>query len=160
MPSTDLTTIKANIETIFTDVILKLETVISDYRNLMLNADNDDLHEALFAFCNELEALKHKIMNRKQPLSNRMDCVGNITQYIIDLQTDTTNFENEKKAKTPLNEIMSGITSIETGLNMIAPEKNVIAAGMASMPETENKKYFMTKLRELQKIVADHPELT
>ena len=159
MSSADLTTIKANIETIFAEVIQKLETVIADYRNLMLNADNDDLHEAIFAFCNELEALKHKIMDPSQPLSDRVECVGNISQYINDLQTDTANFENSKKAKTPLNEIMSGITSIETELHMITPEKNVIATGMASMPETENIKYFMAKLAELQKIVVNHPEL-
>ena len=168
MSTIDLTQTKADIEKIFSEVNTKLESLITHNTTLLMSVNGDTMHERLFAFCDELEGLRKKISNQSETLAVRMECVGDVAQYIQDMLQDVTEFKQTDEAKTASNEIMNvmtaietslSITAIETSLGIIAPDVHVIEDTIISEPQTENEAFFTSKLAAIEKIVADHPEL-
>ena len=157
MPSTAQT--KADFEAIFTKVIERLEVVITFYRNLLIQGDDDIMHEGLFAFCDELQSLKRKIGDTKLAISERIIAVGNISQYIQDFVSDTTNFRNEMHAKTLPNRMLAILTKIETLIYMAKPDVTIIEDIVSKTSETEDENFFTTQQSLLTKMLADHPEL-
>ena len=155
MASNNLGEIKANMEQIFADTAAKLEDLISQYRTLLISNDDDPLHERLFAFCSELEALKKKISNKNAALSVRIESIGNVSQYLEDFMADVADYKETSQANT----VLSVATQIEVTLDMLNPDATVIEDSTLKTPQNKNEAYFKSKQSELEKMVANHPEL-
>ncbi len=152
--------INTKIEKIFANVDKKLEEVISQYRTLLMKVKPDDpMYERLFACCDELEALRKKIHHKNETLSDRIDYVGEVSKIISDLVQDISDYKKQVEAKNISNEMMSILSAIEKTIHMIKPDSTEIEDQILKNGQEKNKHYFSMQQAELEKIIAEHPEL-
>lgn len=152
MPIINLNQVKENMESIFNEASDVLENIINQYRDISIGNEDDPLHEVLFTFCDEMETVKRKINDHKLKFSERIEAVGDAGQFIKDFIDDTNEVENSSAGK--INTMIDKLES-KVGLN---PD-NVIENDILTIPQEQHIKYFKDKKAELEKILADNPQL-
>ncbi len=149
---------KADLEKVFSDVDVALENLISKYRDLYITDQDDPLREQLGAFFEELEGLRKKISNTKEILSDRVESVEDVAQYLEDLVDDVTEYKQENEANTVSNDIMAAIDSVESLIGVGGAESSEIEAAILENPQTQTENYFRSKKKELDEIIAANPD--
>ena len=160
MSSSNLSQAQENMEAIFTEVNDKLENVISGYRTLFINNEDDAMRERMGDFCEELEDLRSVINDANQDVSTRIESVGNIVEYIDDLLLDVSDYKKADEAKTLANRILAVIDTVEGSIGLGGKDSSVIEDSILHTPQDKNESYFLEKQAELNAIVAANPELS
>ena len=160
MSINNLSPAKEDLEQLFKSVNDTLELLITQYRTLYINHPDNPLRERIGDFCAELEGLRKKISDPSQPLATRIECVGNVTQYIQDLVHDVGDYKTEDTSETLANEFIHATDRLEELIGIKIDEAAAIEDVILQNPQASNTNYFSSKQAELKKILAEHPEVT
>ena len=151
-----------SLEKNFAAIDIALETLISHYRILLMDYDDDPLAESVNMLCLELIALRKKISNKALSLSDRIDCVDNISKFVDDFTADVVAYKKEDEVDTLANELIHAFDRLESSLTFniyhIAPsqvENTVIGDKDAG----SNENFFRQKSAEIKSLVAQNPDL-
>ncbi|MDR3478771.1 MAG: hypothetical protein P4M14_12170 [Gammaproteobacteria bacterium] len=155
----NITEVKEKLETIFSHANDYLEKLIERYQQLLLKDPIDPLRERIFAFCSELMSLRNKINDKSQPLSVRIESVGNVATYIDDLAAGVGEYaKNEDEMHS--SKLIYIIDEIESSMGIdTGPELSMAETAILENPQVPDS-YFKAKKTELDAIVRQYPELT
>lgn len=155
MTATQTSQAKTDIEKIFNEVIDAQEQVISQYRMIYMQHQDNVMADQLFAFLDEMEGLKRRIQDTSAKITDRIDNAGRIAEFISDLLSD----EREEEQDSP-NRILEAIDNIELTFGYtpesVGFEKENNAANAQQYAHIE---YFKQKKAELDQMLVKYPEL-
>jgi hypothetical protein len=155
MPVTNVAQTKLELETIFQSVLEALEIVISQYRYLFIAFPDDVMSDQTFAFCDEMESLKNKIADITQKVDDRIDNVGNVSKFMLDLHNDELE-ESKDLSHKIINTVDRGWANLGFHPESIDFNKS---NDVVDAEQAQHISFFKNKKNELDQFVKDHPEV-